>query len=193
MALKKCRECGNEVSTSAKVCPHCGKKRPVKRSRILTKFFLVLVALFILTVFFGSPDKNNTQNTKESIGNTSTTATKKPKPNPKPEAPAIARQHSEMDALRSAAKSLGNGSEVFRQPIYPHGIILSINLANPESTDQSVKRIKAIAQSLCKDHPTADFSVIGLDDILQEVGACDCSASDKTISCGYVAGGYSPF
>jgi hypothetical protein len=26
MALKKCKECGNEVSSSAKVCPKCGKK-----------------------------------------------------------------------------------------------------------------------------------------------------------------------
>lgn len=26
MALKKCKECGNEVSTSAKACPKCGAK-----------------------------------------------------------------------------------------------------------------------------------------------------------------------
>lgn len=26
MALKKCKECGNEISTSAPACPHCGKK-----------------------------------------------------------------------------------------------------------------------------------------------------------------------
>lgn len=28
MALKKCRECGKEVSTQAKVCPNCGIKNP---------------------------------------------------------------------------------------------------------------------------------------------------------------------
>src|SRR5437868_3445224 len=28
MALKKCRECGKEISSSAKVCPNCGKKNP---------------------------------------------------------------------------------------------------------------------------------------------------------------------
>ena len=29
MALKPCRECGKEVSTEAKVCPHCGVAKPV--------------------------------------------------------------------------------------------------------------------------------------------------------------------
>ena len=28
MALKKCRECAGEVSTSAKVCPYCGLPKP---------------------------------------------------------------------------------------------------------------------------------------------------------------------
>ena len=26
MALIKCKECGNEISSSAKTCPHCGIK-----------------------------------------------------------------------------------------------------------------------------------------------------------------------
>ncbi|MGP0851725.1 zinc ribbon domain-containing protein [Serratia sp. CY83950] len=26
MALKKCKECKHEVSTSAQTCPHCGAK-----------------------------------------------------------------------------------------------------------------------------------------------------------------------
>ena len=28
MALKPCRECKTKISTRAKVCPHCGLKRP---------------------------------------------------------------------------------------------------------------------------------------------------------------------
>ena len=28
MAIAKCRECGKEVSTEAKVCPHCGVAKP---------------------------------------------------------------------------------------------------------------------------------------------------------------------
>lgn len=190
MALKKCRECGNEVSTSAKVCPNCGKKHPIKRSRTLLKLLLIPVALFVLTIFFGSPDQN-TQNVKKHIGTISTTATKQPKPNHEPEAPAIAQQHSEIDALRSAAKSLGHGSEAFQNP--NGSIFLSINIDQGESTNHFAKRIKAIAQQFCKNHATFDFSVIGEDDVLQQVCACDCSASNGAVSCGYVAGGYSPY
>ena len=28
MALKKCRECGQQVSSSASTCPHCGARQP---------------------------------------------------------------------------------------------------------------------------------------------------------------------
>lgn len=31
MALMKCRECGKEVSTEAKACPHCGVASPTKK------------------------------------------------------------------------------------------------------------------------------------------------------------------
>jgi len=30
MGLKRCRTCGGEVSSEAKVCPHCGQTDPVK-------------------------------------------------------------------------------------------------------------------------------------------------------------------
>jgi DNA-directed RNA polymerase subunit RPC12/RpoP len=30
MALKACRECGKDVSTEAKQCPHCGVSKPIK-------------------------------------------------------------------------------------------------------------------------------------------------------------------
>jgi hypothetical protein len=33
MAMKPCLECGTPVSTSAKVCPNCGKRKPTKKSR----------------------------------------------------------------------------------------------------------------------------------------------------------------
>lgn len=34
MALKKCRECGKKVSTSAGKCPNCGKKNPTQSPAI---------------------------------------------------------------------------------------------------------------------------------------------------------------
>lgn len=33
MAMTKCKECGNEVSTSAKTCPQCGTSNPGVRAR----------------------------------------------------------------------------------------------------------------------------------------------------------------
>lgn len=45
MALKKCKECGNEVSSSAKTCPKCGKKLksgPLKIILIILGFFFLL-------------------------------------------------------------------------------------------------------------------------------------------------------
>lgn len=31
MAMKPCRECGTEVSTKAKTCPHCGVDHPADK------------------------------------------------------------------------------------------------------------------------------------------------------------------
>lgn len=48
MAIKKCKECGKDISTKAKICPNCGA--PVKKSHSFLKFLGILVLLFI---FFG--------------------------------------------------------------------------------------------------------------------------------------------
>lgn len=42
MALAKCKECGEQVSTKAEACPKCGAKRPKKTSAV-TWFVLVLI------------------------------------------------------------------------------------------------------------------------------------------------------
>ena len=55
MALVNCHECGNEISTEAKICPHCGaKNKKRKRSKIITfgGTFLILFGLFALYVNF---------------------------------------------------------------------------------------------------------------------------------------------
>src|SRR5688572_2860517 len=52
MALKPCRECGAQVSTSAKTCPHCGVKSPVKKRSVLAwGVFAIVVALIISSKF----------------------------------------------------------------------------------------------------------------------------------------------
>jgi len=48
MAMGACRECGKDVSTSAKVCPHCGVKRPVRRKGLgCFAVGLIVVAVLI--------------------------------------------------------------------------------------------------------------------------------------------------
>jgi RNA polymerase subunit RPABC4/transcription elongation factor Spt4 len=60
MALKKCKECGAEISSSATACPKCGAPSTGKTlqdigcSLILIPIFiiiLVLVILFIASLF----------------------------------------------------------------------------------------------------------------------------------------------
>lgn len=46
MALIKCRECGKEISTEAKACPHCGAKPPYRPS-------LAFVLIAGLLIVFG--------------------------------------------------------------------------------------------------------------------------------------------
>ena len=49
MALANCSECGKEVSTEAKACPHCGAKQP---QRTFVGFLVIaiptLIALFVV-------------------------------------------------------------------------------------------------------------------------------------------------
>jgi len=42
MVMKKCRECGQAVSSSAKVCPHCGIKDPYASPKGLFKLLLLV-------------------------------------------------------------------------------------------------------------------------------------------------------
>lgn len=42
MALKKCKECGAEISSSAKKCPHCGKKQKSSSAIIIGIIILVI-------------------------------------------------------------------------------------------------------------------------------------------------------
>ena len=52
MALINCRECGKEVSTEAKACPHCGAKVP--RESAFAKVALIIFGVFCLILIFGS-------------------------------------------------------------------------------------------------------------------------------------------
>ncbi len=53
MAIAKCRECGTEVSDSAKVCPKCGLSKPVKKTSFLVKIIAIIFGLSMLGTIIG--------------------------------------------------------------------------------------------------------------------------------------------
>lgn len=58
MALIKCKECGNEISKKAKVCPKCGS--PIKKKVKYSQW--VFIALFTLTGVFFLNERHNPSN-----------------------------------------------------------------------------------------------------------------------------------
>jgi hypothetical protein len=68
MAIKKCKECGKEVSTSAKFCPHCGKKYPVGGWTLPAKIGLVIFVLWAVGYMFGNNhDSSNSSSSQATV------------------------------------------------------------------------------------------------------------------------------
>lgn len=64
MALKKCKECGKDVSTSAKLCPNCGKINPTEGTSKAAILFIVFLAVLALTEMIGPSESEKAWNTK---------------------------------------------------------------------------------------------------------------------------------
>lgn len=54
MAMKKCEECGNEVSSKADACQKCGAK--VKKTSVAAQVIGVIIALFVVAAIFVEGD-----------------------------------------------------------------------------------------------------------------------------------------
>ena len=60
MAIRKCKECGKEVSSTAKTCPHCGISNPgVRLVDYIKGFFIGIIVLFFITMFFALNDSDD--------------------------------------------------------------------------------------------------------------------------------------
>lgn len=66
MALVKCREYENEVSTTAKTCPKCGAK--VKKTGILTWLFTIFIAIpVLLSVIIAAMQSNSSGSSSAAV------------------------------------------------------------------------------------------------------------------------------
>lgn len=68
--MDKCRECGENVSDSAKTCPHCGVSKPVKKTSIIK---IVLLSIFILWIISIVYHLNGSSNNTTTINDTTLT------------------------------------------------------------------------------------------------------------------------
>lgn len=68
MALIKCKECGNQMSTEAKACPHCGAKSP--KMPMWKKLAIGVFSLIILGQVLGSLDKDKSSATQSAAAPT---------------------------------------------------------------------------------------------------------------------------
>ncbi len=52
MALVKCKECGQEISSTAKKCPNCGVKHPARESATPMETIIGIVIMGAIFLFF---------------------------------------------------------------------------------------------------------------------------------------------
>lgn len=71
MALVKCRECGKEISSQAKACPHCGAKQINKIAVGCGALVgIALLAIVIIPILTESPTKSNIGGSDQSARST---------------------------------------------------------------------------------------------------------------------------
>jgi len=59
MSLIKCKECGEKISNSAKICPHCGYKKKKWIGGILLLFALTIIIAYLIPVSDGDQNIAN--------------------------------------------------------------------------------------------------------------------------------------
>ena len=69
MALTTCRECGKQVSTDAKTCPHCGTSAPAQKKTRggIGKWLLIVFAIGLVAMVLPKKDKTTTAAAKPPV------------------------------------------------------------------------------------------------------------------------------
>ena len=76
MALEKCSECGEEISTKAKTCPKCGAPNKSKSAKVPTLVYVIFFGFiaFALLSGGGSDENTSTGSQSRSTGSAAVTA-----------------------------------------------------------------------------------------------------------------------
>ncbi|MCY4642651.1 MAG: hypothetical protein OXC41_08170 [Gammaproteobacteria bacterium] len=54
--LVQCKDCGKDVSRSARTCPHCGAKKPYKSTGCFTVIVIFILLLILVGIFSGDSE-----------------------------------------------------------------------------------------------------------------------------------------
>ncbi len=73
MALIKCLECNNDVSTQSKRCPKCGAKMPMSKNKKIFWGVMIFIIIIILGNIDDARDKNNKNNSQSQENTTKET------------------------------------------------------------------------------------------------------------------------
>jgi hypothetical protein len=121
MAMIRCAECGIDVSSEAKACPHCGK--PVKRSSFAKKVGIGF-AIFMGIGIIANASKSNHGSTMA----VAATAPATPEPAAAPEQPATAVQISAVDLFREYDRNEVSADDAYKgKRLLVTGRVASIN------------------------------------------------------------------
>lgn len=122
MPITKCVECGKEISITAKVCPHCGKKDPTVSTKAKAIMLLVVASLVILYIAFSGEDKPKSKPTAQQASTHSV----------RTESPAVTTKKKVMGELELDFSWSKGG--------FKNVMIADFTITNP--TDYSVKDIE---------------------------------------------------
>lgn len=94
MALVKCKECGGQVSTSAKACPSCGAKPPKSGIGVVGSLVLLGIAVFLYNSVTGGSRSSTPQ-----VVVSDKPSGPHPDASPPPPKPEVAKEIARLRAL----------------------------------------------------------------------------------------------
>ena len=175
MALKKCKECGKEVSTKADSCPNCGAK--VKQHiGCLQSMFYIFLALLFIGYLASLASKEDYSSSRSSSSNSSSYSKPDPKKTIKPLLSLdFAWSKKGFDNIMSANFTIKNMSELDVKDIE-----ITCNHYSKSKTkiDSNTRTIYEVF----KKHSTRTISDFDMGFIHSQANSSSCEITDFVIN-----------